>query len=292
MHIHYQPNGLTDEGQIKSQLTPRGTLVQIWQDFDDMYHRYLNFGTTLRMEKTDQQVNSRALTSMMLGGAIYDAFVAIRGYKNVLVVPSWTDKPSDRKVNILTTNHENGYLPYGGSGVHCFPLVHKYNETDGKLTVATVHNGQSFFEFLYKQFATTCDTLNIARTDDNYILGMDNYKVKGIPEEKFDAVILLDVPHYKNEKFKASEIKKDFAHMCTEGFELVQFNSSEKLGDRIIGRKDILETIQQIINTCTPDELKKEIIDVVGTKELRLRTVEHQAFKQQINNLISKIRVH
>ena len=121
---------------------------------------------------------------------------------------------------------------------------------------------------------------------------MDNYKVKGIPEEKFDAVILLDVPHYKNEKFKASEIKKDFAHMCTEGFELVQFNSNEKLGDRIIGRKDILETIQQIINTCTPDELKKEIIDVVGTKELRLRTVEHQAFKQQINNLISKIRVH
>jgi hypothetical protein len=126
-------------------------------------------------------------------------------------------------------------------------------------------------------------------------LGQDDYKIKGHPEEKYDAVILLDVPD--GDKFKAVELKKDFAHLCVEGYELVQFNTNENIGDRVIGRKDVLDTIQKVINIMTPPNLKKENTEVLDVNddevvEGRVRTVVENSFKQQLENLMLKIRVH
>ena len=296
MFLSYQPKGLDENGNIISQLTPQNYQYEMWEDFNDMYKRYLAFGTSLRID-TDDSDNTlfRAVSSMYTGGCIYDAFIACRGYKNVLVIPSWTDKPDDRHPNRLTLNQENSYLPYGGSGIASFPLIHAYNQTHGKVTVATVRNNLSFFDFMYKAVAANSDNLFIARCDDHYTLGEDNYRIKGHPEEKYDAVILIDVPD--GSKFKASELKKDFAHLCVEGYELVQFNTNENIGDRVIGRKDVLDTIQKVINIMTPSKLKKENTEVIDVNddevvEGRRRTTLENSFKQQLENLMLKIRVH
>jgi len=296
MFLSYQPKGLDENGNVISQLTPRNYQFEMWEDFNDMYKRYLAFGTSLRID-TDDSDNTlfRAVSSMYMGGCIYDAFVACRGYKNVLVIPSWVDNPEGRFPNRLTLNQENSYLPYGGSGIASFPIIHAYNQTHGKLTIATVKNNLSFFDFMYKAIAADNENISIARCDAPYSLGQDDYKIKGHPEEKYDAVILLDVPD--GDKFKAVELKKDFAHLCVEGYELVQFNTNENIGDRVIGRKDVLDTIQKVINIMTPPNLKKENTEVLDVNddevvEGRVRTVVENSFKQQLENLMLKIRVH
>lgn len=288
MYYTYQPQGLNEDGTIRSQLTPKSYKFKMWQEFEDLYFRYLNFGTTLRMEMQDnKETNSQALMSMYLGGSIYDAFVAIRGYKNVLVIPSWNDGNSR-----LVMNRENSYLPYSGSGIHSFPIIHKYNETDGVLNIATVSNAISFFDYMYKHMANLSDNIRILRADDYYVLGKDNYKIKGHPEEKYDAVILMDVPHYKNEMFSASAIKEDFAPLCTEDFDLVEFNTSPQLV-RIRGQKNTNSDISKLLSIITPDVLKKEHTNLTkdGVVEVA-RTVSMNSFRQQINELKEKIRVY
>ena len=58
------------------------------------------------------------------------------GYKNVLVIPSWNDDAI--RFSRLTQSRNSSFVPYGGSGIHMFPLVHWYNECSANLTVATV----------------------------------------------------------------------------------------------------------------------------------------------------------
>lgn len=294
----YQPKGLDEEGQIISQLTPEGAKYNIWKDFNEMLIRYQNsFKTRLAFPMQDNATVYRALVSLYTGGAIYDAFISVRGYKNVLVIPSWTDASRHDLSTFasLVFGQEDSYLPYGGAGIHSFPIIHQYNETDGKITVVKNRNHVSFFDFLYEQYASvTGSPITIARADEPYVLGKDDYLIKGhiADQEKYDAVILMDVPHFENETYRSSEIKKDFQHLCTEGYELVQFNTTPKLGERIIGRKDILDTIQKVIGIITPDNLKKEPLEIFDDEEGVIRTTQENSFKLQVSNLLHKIRVH
>ena len=289
MFYTYQPQGLNEDGTVRSQLTPIQYKNKMYGEFNDLYFRYLNFGTHLRMELDgeDRDINSRAFMSLYLGGAIYDAFVAVRGYKNILVIPSWNDGNSR-----LTMSGSDSFLPYAGSAIHCFPLIHKYNETDGVLNIATVPNATSFFDYMYKHMANLSDNIRILRSDDYYVLGKDNFKIKGHPEEKYDAVILMDVPNYENETFRADVIKEDFAHLCTSDFDLIEFNTSPTL-TRIKGQKDIRIDISKVLKIVTPDTLKKELLLVKDDETVTIeRTTTMNSLRIQLDSLQSKIRVY
>jgi len=317
----YQPKGYED-GQLVSNLTPDNYRLRMHDDFEDRYFKYItNFGATLRIEMMDDgRINNKALQSIFIGGCIYDAFLVIKDYKNILVVPSWVDNPEAR-LNRLTQGDKYSFLPYGGSGIHSFPLIHFYNQCNAKLNIACVRNGQSFFDHLYESYAGISNRINTLRCDTEYVLGDDEWvkRLKGHNlEEKYDAVVLLDVPHHNGEKYKGSELKKDFAHLCVDDFDLIQFNSSEQIGDRVTGEQNNNEIIQKLRNIITPMTLRKQIrrdsserghgqpttrYEVSnredGSQEVTVteilvyeRTVLENSFVAQINNIGQKIRVY
>lgn len=314
----YQPKSIED-GQIVSNLTPDNYRLLMHNDIEDLYFKYTqNFGATVRMDMMDDgKINNKALASILIGGCIYDAFLVIKNYKNILVVPSWNDNPESR-LQRLTQGDRQSYLPYGGSGIHMFPLIHYYNECGAKLHIACKRNGNSFFDFLYQQYAGRSNRINTLNCRTEYVLGDEKWfkNLKGHNlEEKYDAVVLLDVPHVDGERFKSGRLKRDFAPLCTEDFDLIQFNSSEAIGDRILHEKDNKKEIQILRNTITPMSLRKEVrrsqgngepttrIETSeredGSREAKVtevfvfqRTVLENSFVAQINNIGQKIRVY
>ena len=318
----WQPKGWVD-GELVSNLTPSSVHLNINNDFEKMYWRYIDsFGATLRIDMMDDgRINRKAFESIAVGGCIYSAFHVIRGYKNALVIPSWDDNPESR-LQRLTLSDEESFLPTSGSSVHMYPLIHFYNECDGKLHIACQsgrpHHNHSFFEYLYQGYAAQSNRINTLRSDGPYVLGDESWvkRLKGHNlEEKYDAVILMDVPHNDKDRFKAAAIKEDFAHLCTDDFDLVQFNTPENLGDRLAGHSDILSHINTLYNSVVPQSLRKEVKqhnrnepDIVRTqhrdtygdivyeeveeKFIFRRTVVQNSFIQQLNNIQKKIRVY
>ena len=318
----YQPKAWVD-GELVSNRTPESASLSVNNDFEKMYWRYIDsFGATIRIDMMDDgRINKKAFECMAVGGCIYSGFHVIRGYKNALVIPSWNDNPESR-LQRLTLSDEQNFLPVSGSSIHMYPLIHFYNECEGKLHIAcgngTQKNNYSFFEFLYQGYAAQSNRINTLRSDGPYVLGDEEWvkRLKGHNlEEKYDAVILIDVPHNPKDKFKADAIKADFAHLCTNDFELVQFNSSEDLGDRLLGEKSINDSVGILHNAIVPQSLRKEIKqhnrnepDVVRTesrdeegelveslvtqKLIFRRTVQQNSFIHQQNNLLKKIRVY
>lgn len=301
----YQPIGLDDEGHVKSQLAPISYKHQMYDDFNTMYFRYTNIdGAKLRMELEHRHENAgvdvSAWGSLVMGGSIHSAILAVRGYKNVLVIPSWNDEAV--RFNKLTQTRDNAFLPYAGSGIHFFPIINWYNECDARLTVATVRSANSFFDYLYKQYAGIehlpgkLNRLIIARSDEYYKLGDENYfrHLKGTTEEKYDAVVLMDVPNGQDGRFNSHVLKRDFAHLCTDDFDLLEFNTHTVLDDphRLYNKKDINDDVDRALGIITPVELKKEIIEMHGGEEMRFRTPVQQSFRVQANHLKKKIRCY
>ena len=298
----YQPLGLADDGSIKSQLTPVSYKRQMFQDFSTMYWRYVaQPGARLRMElegrTPEADVDVNAWASLFTGGIIHSAFIACSGYKNVLVIPSWNDNAI--RINRLCQSRDNSFVPYAGSGIHMFPLVHWYNECYANLTVATVRSADSFFDFMYKQYAGTThlgrDNLTIARSDEYYRLGDENYfrHLKGTTEEKYDAVVLIDVPNGQDGRFNSYALKQDFAHLCTDDFDLIEFNTHTFTeSHRIYNAKNVNAIIDKALGIITPQSLKKELVEEDGVLERRYRSTMEQSFKVQANHLKKKIRVY
>ena len=280
---------------------------RMWGDFNDMYWRYQNFpnahGVRMQLDRDapDATVDAQAWGSLCLGGSIYSGFLAVRGYRNVLVIPSWNDRAY--RFNRLTQTKKNSYMPYGGSAIHYFPVVHWYNECDAQLTIATVTSAESFFDFLYKMYAGAAPTenrpfqnINIARSDEYYTIGDENYfrHLKGTTEEKYDAVVLMDVPESTDARFNSYALKRDFQHLCTDDFDLIEFNTHEFADDhRIYNAKNVRSDINTLLDIITPDDLKKENYHRAGDGiEAVFRTNDKNSFKKQIESLNKKIRVY
>ena len=276
----------------------------MFQDFSTMYWRYIyQPGAKLRIDlegnSPTADVDVNAWASIFMGGVIHSAFIACSGYKNVLVIPSWNDDAI--RFSRLTQSRNSSFVPYGGSGIHMFPLVHWYNECSANLTVATVRSANSFFDFMYKQYAGIThlpkDNLTIARSDEYYRLGDENYfrHLKGTTEEKYDAVVLIDVPNGQDGRFNSHVLKQDFAHLCTDDFDLVEFNTHVMTPQhRIYNAKNVNDIIDRALGIVTPAVLKKELVEIPDNSdiELRYRTPMEQSFKVQANHLKKKIRVY
>ena len=198
----------------------------------------------------------------------------------LLVIPSWNDDAI--RFSRLTQSRNSSFVPYGGSGIHMFPLVHWYNENQcsANLTVATVRSANSFFDFMYKQYAGIThlpkDNLTIARSDEYYRLGDENYfrHLKGTTEEKYDAVVLIDVPNGQDGRFNSHVLKQDFAHLCTDDFDLVEFNTHVMTPQhRIYNAKNVNDIIDRALGIVTPAVLKKELVEIPDNSDMNYITV-------------------
>ena len=146
------------------------------------------------------------------------------GGNNMLVIPNW----NDRKHNHL---YDRDYttIPYLNerSDVFCptHTLVQHFSPVWQKLLTCPLNlyvampPGDSLFHYLYSQY--NVKTLSASK---QYALGenvFSGYTINVPSNLKFDAVMLLN--HYRPDEgmtYKASDIKKDFAHYCKPNFVL------------------------------------------------------------------------
>ena len=146
------------------------------------------------------------------------------GGNNVLVIPNW----NDRKHNHL---YDRDYttIPYLNerSDVFCptHTLVQHFSLVWQKLLTCPLNlyvampPGNSLFHFLYAKYG-----VKMLNASKQYTLGenvFSGYSIDVPSNLKFDAVALMT--QYRPEEgmtYKASDIKKDFAHYCKPNFVL------------------------------------------------------------------------
>jgi hypothetical protein len=97
-----------------------------------------------------------------------------------------------------------------------WPAITQYFNTDHDVCVAYPDDHGSFARNLMRHF-------DVSRVSSNqpYILGDDTYQVTVPDDLKFDAVFLAGIPVNEGEQFNATDIKADFASICTEDFDLI-----------------------------------------------------------------------
>jgi len=152
------------------------------------------------------EMRGREITGLFMDAVQIHAFLTLMNYKRILVVTSYEDS----KYGALT---QRNFFPIGHAGDHMLPLVHHFNESDAKMYVTKVKNGDSIFSQLYDKFEIP--SVNV---DSYYTLGS---KFKTKTNVKFDAVVLLGSNGTKKGSYQANKIKEEFAPYCKEDFDLI-----------------------------------------------------------------------
>mgnify|MGYP001029108263 FL=1 len=139
--------------------------------------------------------SNRKLVDMITDASLVDAMLLTGDYKNILVVTSSNPTHSD--------------------GDHLLPVIHKYNNAVGKITVTTPKLKENIYGGLYEELG-----IDIVESDAFYMLGEKKVRLKH-DGEPFDAVVLLGTESLTNGKHNLKDIKSVFAPYCVEGFDLI-----------------------------------------------------------------------
>ena len=99
----------------------------------------------------------------------------------------------------------------------------------------------------------------------------------------------MDVPESTDARFNSYALKRDFQHLCTDDFDLIEFNTHEFTDDhRIYNAKNVRSDINTLLDIITPDDLKKENYHRAGDGIVVFRTNDKNSFKKQIESLNKK----
>jgi hypothetical protein len=147
------------------------------------------------------------VTSMVTDASILDAMIAVSGYENILVVPSFEN-------NDYPKLRDGRYRPIRSAGDHLFPIVHTVNETHGNIYVAQPKLG-NIFDDLYAMY-----DINVIHCDSWFKID-GSFHLAENDAPKFDAVVLLGNEGYKEGSFNPQAVKAKFARHCTDDFQLV-----------------------------------------------------------------------
>ena len=153
----------------------------------------------------DTKVND--VIAMVTDASILDAMIALSGYENILVVPSFEN-------NDYPKLRDGRYRPERSAGDHLFPIVHALNETHGNIYVAQPKVG-NIYDDLYKMY-----DINVIHCDSWFKVD-GSFHLAENDAPKFDAVVLLGNEGYKKGSFKSQAVKSKFAKHCTDNFQLV-----------------------------------------------------------------------
>lgn len=146
------------------------------------------------------------------------------GGNNMLVIPNWNDRKHNHlydrdhtTIPFLDTRTDS-FCPTHTLVQHFAPIWQKLLTCPLNLYVA-MPPGDSLFHYLYSKYK-----VKMLSSSKPYTLGenvFSGYSINVPSDIKFDAVVLLN--HYRPEEgmtYKASDIKRDFAHYCKPNFVL------------------------------------------------------------------------
>ena len=146
------------------------------------------------------------------------------GGNNILVIPNWNDRKHNHlydrdytTIPFLDTRTDS-FCPTHTLVQHFAPIWQKLLTCPLNLYVA-MPPGDSLFHYLYSKYK-----VKMLSSSKPYTLGenvFSGYSINVPSDIKFDAVVLLN--HYRPEEgmtYKASDIKRDFAHYCKPNFVL------------------------------------------------------------------------
>lgn len=146
------------------------------------------------------------------------------GGNNMLVIPNWNDRKHNHlydrdhtTIPFLDTRTDS-FCPTHTLVQHFGPIWQKLLTCPLNLYVA-MPPGDSLFHYLYSKYK-----VKMLSSSKPYTLGenvFSGYSINVPSDIKFDAVVLLN--HYRPEEgmtYKASDIKRDFAHYCKPNFVL------------------------------------------------------------------------
>lgn len=184
----------------------------------------------------NKRITVTDFTTLITDASIVDALLCCGGYGNILVVTSFEDSVYDRL-------RDRNYRAVKSAGDHFLPIVHKFNESDGKMTVTSTKGGTNFFKPIYEKFGV--DTIDV----DGHFRVDGDFKIK--TDKKFDAVVLLGSESFKKGSFKASDVKKKFARYCTSTFDLIDIyrNDLRDLKGGADNLEDHIERVIECVNT-------------------------------------------
>lgn len=174
---------------------------------------------------------------LITDASVLSGLLNLSGYKNVLVVTSFSDKDYDNVVR--------GHHAHKSAGDHLVPIVHKAAGTIMNMYVTKVKSGNWFTPFYESYGVKTLDV------DSPFVIG-DPFRVK--TDVKFDAVVLLGVDHVKKGRHQIKDIKETFSRYCTPEFDLIDVYRHVNEARNIVGgspkqNTGIAQTMFQAVNT-------------------------------------------
>lgn len=294
-----QPRGW-DGGRLTSNLANLVLLERMLEDVEELYEEYAAVWKPVKsaLPRTDNgSVNRIAMQSLLIGGCIWDAFIIIRKYKNILFIPRHSDSQPAAAGPLVF--EQEGYIPNMFSGAGMLPIIHFYNNSDGIVNIPVPKGPKfSFYDHAYESCAARSNRLNILSSTSEHVPCDGEWlrNVKGHPAEKYDAVVLMggwDREHVPD------KLKKPFARLGKPGFDLVMIDDFLERDERISA------DVSKLINTITPPSLKDEMVRSLGndysdrkrmldsmSSELTYhRDVLVNSFMRQISNIHRKVHI-
>ena len=260
---------------------------------------------TRRILETQKKFNDRGLTrddiiAVMSDASILDAMITLMGYQNILVVTSFD------KTNYPDRMREPNMRPIKSAGDHMLPIVHKVNESAGRMFVTKPRSADNYYTRLYDEF----DIAQV-EVDDNFMLDT-NFKIHDRivgNKLKFDAVVLLGSESMKRGKFNMKTIGHKFekyanitntsiARMATYDLIDVYRNDLRKLSGNRLNIDDVTDRLVDIINTpkkvydSDPSWISEDFIDDGNTIVRTKHRLMYRRLGENIRNMNDYFRVY
>lgn len=189
---------------------------------------------------TSEEVNDKLkmLRLHLQKGVILSDYLTISEYQNILFVPSFRNRQTK---------------PRPHAAFHMTPILNKRFDCAPNIYVAYPEDHTS----LYKDLMLGFD-VNVIPASGMYTMGAEDYTVTPPEGVKFDAVYLVGIDMNEGTSFNSWDIKADFAHLCTENFDLIDHYIYERVKrgttpsarpNRLIGETKDVSSIIDVVMT-------------------------------------------
>jgi hypothetical protein len=226
--------------------------------------------------------------SLLSYGGQVAAHITCSKYENILVCTSY-----DNSKSTVITDKNDKYNISSDAGTHMFPIVWKRMECAGNVYVTKPSVTSSIFEKGYEALG-----VKTLRVDDYYHIDHPRpYNIINAPVAKFDAVVLLTPKKINpnNNKFKITEIKKDFARYCKEDFDIITLFEPD-YNTQIVGSKkkktsDVIKFTSAQINPNNYEDKYRDIkYDVTGKRHV-VQSIGYFNLQRFYNKVVNQFRI-
>ena len=196
--------------------------------------------------------------------------INLLGYQNVLVVPSFRDSA----FSTLYDHSEGGLRTNLVSQL--WPIVNAHFHQSAYVCTAYPDDHVSFCKDIGRHFES-----GEVSSNKRYVMGDDTYWVHS--DILFDAVFLAGQPLDVGQTFVASDIKNDFASMCTEDFDLIDLYEREDFSARLAVRNGTPLPPRPTRLTGENKDIR-EFAEHINNSSIKLSSSDNDAFTAIMSN--------